>query len=236
MNQMFENLFVSSEVESIVKLSIAAIIGIVIGLERELKKKPVGIKTLLVISVGSTLLTIISIASVGKYTAMFDNVVMDPLRLPAQIVSGIGFLGAGVIWKRNNDVVSGLTTAAIVWGVGGIGIAIGANFMLESFFAVVLFIIGVEIVPIIVQKISKYDVNQKIILLKLSMNKEQSTKEIMSAVKSLNINIRNVRVKDEKEGGKTLEIRGYINQKIFATDIYENLSQLKEVKKIEINE
>ncbi len=99
------------------KLGISAILGLIIGLERELKRKPVGLKTCLVISISSCLLTIVSIESAYVFP-LKDHITMDPLRLAAQIVSGVGFLGAGVILRRGNDSITGLTTAAIIWGGG----------------------------------------------------------------------------------------------------------------------
>ena len=72
---------------------------------------------------------------------------MDSLRLAAQIVSGIGFLGAGVILRRGNDTISGLTTAALIWGAAGIGIAVGAGYYVEAIIGVALLIISVEIIP-----------------------------------------------------------------------------------------
>lgn len=236
MDILIDKMLAIEDLDTIIKLTIAAFIGVVIGLERELKKKPVGIKTLLVISVGSTLLTIISIQSVEKYTAIFEHVVMDPMRLPAQIVSGIGFIGAGVIWKRSNDVVSGLTTAAIVWGVGGLGIAIGADFIAESFYALILFIIGVDIIPTILRKVFKYDMNQKVIILKLTMKKEQDTKEIIRFIKNNKINIRSVHVRDEKDDSKLVEIRAYVSKKRYVTEIYEECSALNLMEKIDIRE
>ena len=71
---------------------------------------------------------------------------MDPLRLAAQIVSGIGFLGAGVILRRGNDSISGLTTAALIWGAAGVGIAVlGAGYYIEALAGVVLLIVSVEL-------------------------------------------------------------------------------------------
>ena len=66
---------------------------------------------------------------------------MDPLRLAAQIVSGIGFLGAGVILRRGNDSITGLTTAAMIWGAAGIGIAVGAGFYMDATLAVVIIVL-----------------------------------------------------------------------------------------------
>lgn len=78
---------------------------------------------------------------------------MDPLRLAAQIVSGIGFLGAGVILRKGNDSITGLTTAAMIWGAAGIGIAVGAGFYIEAFATVVIVVIGIELIAPFLLKI-----------------------------------------------------------------------------------
>src|SRR3954469_10237519 len=151
----------SVDIQILIKLGVSAIFGLIIGLERELKRKPVGLKTSLVISVVSCLLTIVSIQSAYMFPATDDvKITMDPLRLAAQIVSGIGFLGAGVILRRGNDSISGLTTAAMIWGAAGIGIAVGAGFYLEAFAGVVLLIISVEIIPLLVGLIGPKQLSQ----------------------------------------------------------------------------
>lgn len=133
--------------EASIKMLIAATLSLIIGVERELKGKPVGLKTSLVIATFSCLLTIISMESVLRATPVPGiNITMDPLRLAAQIVSGIGFLGAGVILHRTNDSITGLTTAAMIWGAAGIGIAVGAGFYIPALIAVFIILIGVEVV------------------------------------------------------------------------------------------
>ncbi|HDT6529452.1 TPA: MgtC/SapB family protein, partial [Raoultella ornithinolytica] len=97
------------------KIGVAFILGGIIGLERESKGKPVGFKTCVIISVASCVLTIVSIQSAEYYAEISANIRSDPMRLAAQIISGVGFLGAGVILHRHDDAISGLTTAAIVW-------------------------------------------------------------------------------------------------------------------------
>ena len=103
--------------EVLIKITLALALSLVIGVEREIKKKPIGLKTSAVIATFSCLLTIVSIEAAYLVPARDDiNVTMDPLRLAAQIVSGIGFLGAGAILRRDNDNITGLTTAAMIWG------------------------------------------------------------------------------------------------------------------------
>ncbi|PIC63053.1 protein sapB [Sporosarcina sp. P13] len=137
----------SFNLESIIKIAIALSLSIIIGVEREIKKKPIGLKTSAVIATFSCLLTIISIEAAYLVPARPDiNITMDPLRLSAQIVSGIGFLGAGAILRRDNDNITGLTTAAMIWGAAGIGIAVGAGFYLESLFTVISVMIVIELI------------------------------------------------------------------------------------------
>lgn len=114
---------------TLIKLTVAFVLGGLLGLEREAKGKPVGFTTCVIIAVASCLLTIVSIQSAEYYAGISDNIRSDPMRLAAQIISGIGFLGAGVIMHRSDDAISGLTTAAIVWASAGIGIASGNGFL-----------------------------------------------------------------------------------------------------------
>lgn len=130
----------------LLKFGLSALFGIIIGLDRELKKKPLGLKTCLVLSVSSCLLTIVSIESAFHFP-MTNNMRVDPLRLAAQIVSGVGFIGAGVILKRSNEVIVGLTTAAMIWGASGIGIAVGAGYYIEAAIALLIILIGVDLLP-----------------------------------------------------------------------------------------
>jgi putative Mg2+ transporter-C (MgtC) family protein len=104
------------------KLILAVVLGGAIGLERELKAKPAGLRTNILICMGATLLTHVSITMVMQNGTR----VGDPARLAAQIVSGVGFLGAGTI-MQGSGMVTGLTSAATIWVVAAIGIAIGAG-------------------------------------------------------------------------------------------------------------
>src|SRR5690625_759961 len=138
---------INVEWEMLIRLIIAAILGLLIGLERELKRKLLGLKSILVISIVSCLLTIVSIQSAYLLPGSdLLDIRMDPLRLAAQIISGVGFLGAGVILRRGDDTISGLTTAAIVWGSAGIGVAVGAGFYIEATIGVSLLLISVKLV------------------------------------------------------------------------------------------
>ena len=107
------------------RLFLAALLGGIIGLEREATGKPAGFRTNLLICLGAALITEISIA-IAHDTALQQPLRADPGRIAAQIVSGIGFLGAGTIMQTRGSV-TGLTTAATMWVVAAIGMATGAG-------------------------------------------------------------------------------------------------------------
>lgn len=109
-----------NEVEVVLRLLLAAFIGGLVGLERELKNHPAGLRTHILVTVGSALIMLVS-----KYG--FEANSTDPARLAAQVVSGIGFLGAGTIIMQGN-IVHGLTTAASIWTSACIGLALGAGY------------------------------------------------------------------------------------------------------------
>lgn len=113
----------------LLKLVLAVVLGGVIGLERELAGKPAGLRTNILICIGAALLTDVSIEiTKGKLPG---TQLGDPSRLAAQIVSGIGFIGAGTIMQARGTV-TGLTSAATIWVVAAIGITIGAGLYLEA--------------------------------------------------------------------------------------------------------
>lgn len=121
-------------VSQIVSLLIAALLGGLIGMEREAEQRPAGLRTYMLVCVGSTLFTILSIHAFPVDSPR------DTARVAAQIVTGIGFLGAGTVW-RSRDHVSGLTTAAGLWVAAAIGMAIGTGLGLLALAATILVLI-----------------------------------------------------------------------------------------------
>ncbi len=120
-----------SNYEILFRLCLAAVLGGVVGLEREVHGRPAGIRTYLLLCMGSALIMVVSELLFFKYESkgLGDILRADPGRIAAQAVTGIGFLGAGVI-LRYKDTIRGLTTAACVWVACAIGLAIGAGFYL----------------------------------------------------------------------------------------------------------
>lgn len=119
-----------SNLEIIIRLILASILGALLGLERESSNRPAGFRTHVLVTLGSALIMLVS-----KDGFIFDGVrTGDPARLAAQVISGIGFLGAGTIMKTG-DSIKGLTTAASLWVSAGLGLAIGAGYYLGGIVA-----------------------------------------------------------------------------------------------------
>ena len=106
------------------KLAVATICGAIVGYDRERKHKAAGTRTMVLICTGCTLYTMIPFLLMAE-TSMMD-IPIDPTRVIGQILTGIGFLGAGVIMKDNNKII-GVTTAAFIWVVAAIGVLIGVS-------------------------------------------------------------------------------------------------------------
>ena len=223
------------DLEILMKLGLSAILGMIIGLEREMKKKPVGLKTSLVISIVSCLLTVVSIESAYSFQGSDKvNVTMDPLRLAAQIVSGIGFLGAGVILRRDNNSISGLTTAAIIWGAAGIGIAVGSGFYVEAVAGVVLLIISVELLPWLLMMFGPKQLRQKEIYLRLTFGNKNDIEPVMEKIRSEKIKIKNIRIKDLDENQQYVQLRILVHQARKTTEVYYAISGYPEIRQVEI--
>lgn len=113
------------EMELFARVVVAGICGAVIGYERQNRLKEAGIRTHLIVALGAALMMVVSKYGFSDIIGQ-DGVALDPSRIAAQIVTGVGFLGAGIIFVHKQSV-SGLTTAAGIWATSGIGMAIGAG-------------------------------------------------------------------------------------------------------------
>ena len=125
------------EIESIIKLLVAVLVGGLIGLERESVRRPAGFRTHILVCVASALIMDMNLLVAKEF------VNADPMRLGAQVISGMGFLGAGTILKEG-ATVSGLTTAAGLWAVACLGLVIGAGYYLLAVFAALLMLLTLK--------------------------------------------------------------------------------------------
>ena len=158
-------------VDFMLRLLVAGILGAIIVLDREYRAKEAGYRTHFLVSLGSALIMIVS--QYGFQEIIKENsVTLDPSRVAAQVVSGIGFIGAGTIILQK-QIVRGLTTAAGIWATAGIGLAVGAGMYAIGIATTVLTLIGLELLSYIFKS-----VGMKSSMIAFSTNNKDTLKQI----------------------------------------------------------
>jgi putative Mg2+ transporter-C (MgtC) family protein len=143
------------EIEFIIKISLSIVLGGIIGFERESAQHPAGLRTLILVCLGSTLFMFVPYFTLDPSFAGL-NLVLDVTRVAAGVVTGIGFLGAGVIFTAGTNV-RGLTTAATIWSVASIGILVGIGFYFIAIFATIAITLVLHFFHIVEREYFKYD-------------------------------------------------------------------------------
>lgn len=119
-----------TETDIVLRIILATVLSSIVGIEREYHHKPAGLRTNVMVGLGSCLFTLVSIRAADLFPSLGA---IDPTRIAAQIVTGIGFLGAGtILFEKDRSSVIGLTTAATLWVVAAVGTAIGMGLYLEA--------------------------------------------------------------------------------------------------------
>ena len=180
-------------VSIIVRLVIAGIVGFLIGYDRERKNKPAGIRTHILVCLGTALATM---AAVYVYY-MFPNTNIDITRLGGQMVAGIGFLGAGVIFVSNKSRIEGLTTAAGLWACTCCGLAIGFGFFEGTLITVILIIITMLLLPVFERNVRR---REKTFDLYIEMEQGVSLAGFLRLLHTSDLSYSNFRVIQEDTG------------------------------------
>lgn len=196
-------------IEIFIKLLVALLLGGIIGLEREYRAKEAGFRTHFLVALGSALFCIVS-----QYG--FGDGVKDTSRVAAQVVSGIGFLGAGTIIFQKN-VVRGLTTAAGLWVTAAIGLACGTGLYWAAGIGTAMVLFGLEVLNALIPQIGTTTV-----MLKFTVTSKQSVKRVLDQIKADCIELYSYDLRDRRTSNgeifeASIEIkikRGYHNEKL----------------------
>ena len=140
--------------ELVVRILVSGLLGGVIGLEREMAEQPAGLRTNILVSIGATLFTLIGSYGVAPFFEGDGSlqVTFDPTRVAAQIVSGIGFLGAGAILREGVNI-KGLTTAAALWVSAAIGTAVGLGYWEAALVTVVVTVLTLALLKSVTYRV-----------------------------------------------------------------------------------
>ncbi len=196
---MKEFLTETLQLQFVFRILLAGICGMIIGLERKNRSKEAGIRTHFVVACGAALMMVVSkyaffdVISKGIYEGV--EVRLDPSRIASTIASGIGFLGAGMIFVHRNTI-TGLTTAAGIWATSGVGMAIGAGLYSIGICATVLILLA----QIILHKNFRWIrlPKAKVLVIK-GVNEENFQESITKKLEELSISIRDVSIDSDSE-------------------------------------
>ena len=182
-----------------VRITVAIIVGGLIGLERRMKNRPAGLRTYMLVCVGACLIML-----TNQYIYQFTGA-GDPMRLGAQVVSGIGFLGAGTIIVTKHNQIKGLTTAAGLWASAGVGLALGIGFYEAALTAFV----GIYIILSILQR-WEHRVRKKVSLLDVyvEITNTMPLNKFVHDLRTMNLQIEDIQL--EPDGTVGNETRAFI--------------------------
>lgn len=183
-------------VSIILRLTMAVIFGGIIGYGRERERRPAGLRTHILVSIGATLAMITNI-----YMCKIYNGYTDPTRLGAQVISGIGFLGAGTIIVTGKNKVRGLTTAAGLWACACMGLAIGAGFYSGAIIGC-LFISAVTVSLANIDK--KINRNSRNITLYILVNSTTAASRLLQDIQSKNVKISDIEISNNNVSSNDL--------------------------------
>lgn len=181
----------------IIRIGVAGLLGAIIGIEREIRSKEAGLKTHFLVAVGSALIMVVSKYAFSDIMNE-EHTALDPSRIAAQVVSGVGFLGAGTIIIQK-QAVKGLTTAAGLWATAGIGLAIGAGMYVVGIGATILVLIGLEIVSRIFKVQFLFPQN---ITVQMCINKHEAVQQILEILYMKDIPILSYEVETSQQGAE----------------------------------
>lgn len=204
---------------------LALIFGGLIGFQREKAERPAGLRTHALVCLGSTVFTLISYLG---FSSLYD---VDPSRIAAGIVTGIGFIGAGVIF-RQGPLVRGVTTAASIWVVASVGMALGTKLYYLALLVTVLGFITLSILKYIEDRVIKLP--NYLVRITTSENFTDMNK-IISLLKKMSVNIKSKKYELDENNKRIFTINLFSKDSEFPTRIIEELSKFKEIEKIVIN-
>lgn len=199
--------------EIIIRLAIAAVLGGVIGLEREYRAKEAGFRTHFLVALGSALFMVLS--QYGCLELLRANHVpdgldirLDPSRIASQVVSGIGFIGAGAIILQKH-MVRGLTTAAGLWVAAAIGMACGAGMHVVAVVATLLVLLCLEAMNFVLRRVGMRNV-----VVRFSASSEHDAQEVLERIHEAHVKISSYRMERKRDGDGAEKVEATVEMRV----------------------
>ena len=183
----------------VVRIFCAVVIGGIIGIERSIKNRPAGLRTYMLVSVGACLIML-----TNQYIYQLTGT-GDPMRLGAQVVSGIGFLGAGTIMVTKHNQIKGLTTAAGLWSAAGVGLAIGIGFYEAAITATVAIYVTLTVLHALEARVNR---KTRVLEVYVEVQDRVPFRKVISDIRGLGVAIDDIQL--QEDGSQGDGIKGYV--------------------------
>jgi putative Mg2+ transporter-C (MgtC) family protein len=217
--------------EVLFRIGLAGALGGAIGLERELREREAGLRTHLLVSVGAALFTLVSAYGFGEFDyGLRTGINFDPTRIAAQIVTGIGFLGAGAIIRQGLSI-RGLTTAATLWVVAAIGLASGAGYYSGAVIATVVVLLALWPLRIVAFRVLVLFRPEEGRLL-VELPPRESAAPVLAELERLGVQVDSLAIEDE-ESRRTVTVSGNLADRGAGPELVAALTSLEEVLRVE---
>lgn len=212
----------------VVRLLIALVLSGVIGFEREWNNHSAGFRTHILVGVGSCLMMLLSLYGFLNFLETYDNVRFDPARIPSYVISGIGFLGAGTIIVYGGTI-RGLTTAASIWAVAGIGLVVGAGMYGPAIVATLIILISL----VLLNNLENiFHSKKKHMQIQIVVQDTLKISELMEIIEAHDIKIENVEVEKMERDLRKLYIKINNMQNKELLVLFEAITKLDSVNNV----
>ncbi|WP_404450837.1 MgtC/SapB family protein [Virgibacillus necropolis] len=211
-----------------IRVVVALLLSGLIGFERELKNHSAGFRTHILVGVGSCLMMLLSLYGFEAFIESSDNIRFDPARIPSYVISGIGFLGAGTIMV-NGMTIRGLTTAASIWTVAGLGLVVGAGMYSTAVFTTFVILLSLVFLNNFEKLFKKgiySDLIEIVALPGLQVN------NIVSIFESYDLTIKKVEIERIDKDTRNIFIKIDQNNGLDRVALFEEISKVDQVKNI----
>ncbi|WP_042145330.1 MgtC/SapB family protein [Paucisalibacillus sp. EB02] len=228
MNSIFSHLIDENFLLIIVRVLIALFLSGLIGFERELKNHSAGFRTHILVGVGSCLMMVLSLYGFEAYIEKYENVRFDPARIPSYVISGIGFLGAGTIMVYGGTI-RGLTTAASIWAVAGLGLVVGAGMYAVALFTTLIILLSLVFLNNFEKLFTK---GKSSMVVEIVSYPNLAINKVVSVFEESNLKVRQVEVLKVENDLRSIFIKVEPNEGFNRIKLFESLSSIDAVKSV----
>ncbi|GEM05563.1 methyltransferase [Halolactibacillus miurensis] len=212
-----------------IRLVLALVLSGLIGFEREINKHSAGFRTHILVGVSSTLLMLMSLYGFTDYITEHQDIVnFDPARIPSYVVSGIGFLGAGTIIV-NGMTVKGLTTAASIWAVAGLGLVVGIGMYGVAIMTTLIILLSLIFLNNFEQRVTKRGQSAQLTIL---VNSVQAIEDILKKYNQNGVVIQNINVNTDESDYPIVTTDVTLSKAITKSELVVVLSKLDDVREV----